>query len=179
MKEVKYHELLVDSSRAIADLVVDQVGHDQIKHRQLFNLAKNSSGQLAMRAARAFDLCDEAHPGLAEPLLSEIRTSVYAFNHLSVARCFLRLLLRYPLPQDEEELGQFYLFSIETMQDQKLPIALRYYGMRIAFEVCLLMPDLRFELFPMYEEIARNTEKGLKGRAVICISELEKKFGRD
>ncbi len=173
-----FDQMLVDSSRLLANIIVEQVGWDLQKHRELYDLAIQGTGQVAMRAARAFDLCDEAHPGLAASLVHEIRETVPGINHQSVQRCLLRLLFRYPLPEDDDELGHFYLYCMELMLDSKLPVALRYYGLRFTYEIGLTLPDLRFELIPMYEELEKTTDGGLKGRAVFYLRELEKKFGK-
>lgn len=172
-----FEAILVDSSRLVADLVVDQVGTDPDRMRALYEIAISRNDQVGMRAARAFDLTDEKYPGTATPFLPEIRSSLSELQHQSVVRCFLRTLMRHPLPDDDEELGLFYDLTISLMRDVHLPVALRYYGMTLAYNIACLLPDLRFELFPMYDDIAREASAGLKGRAKLFKKDLIKKFG--
>ena len=174
-----FKNILVDTSRFVADMVVDQVGTDQSKMSELYRLATCETGQLAMRAARAFDLVDEKNPGMADPFLTRIRQGMKHFDHTSVIRCFLRTLVRHPIPDDENELGEIYQQLIDFMMDQKKSIGIRYYGIIITYKIACHIPDLRFELFALYDEIAMDTGRGLKYRAKHYKRELIKKFGAE
>ena len=174
-----FESMLVDSSRIVADMVVSQVGRDSVQMDELYRLAIEKTGKLAMRSARAFDLVDEAEPGMAAPYISKIRSSISTIKHQSVVRCFLRTMLRYPLPADDEDLGRYYQFAIDLIQDSKKPIALRYYGMFIAHQIALDLPDLRFELLPLFDEVMRDDQGALKSRARIFKTDLVKKFGME
>lgn len=169
--------MLVDSSRLVADMVVSEVGHDQAKMQALFELALQRNDQTGMRAARAFDLVDEAREGMAAPYLKRIRAAIRELEHTSVIRSFLRTLMRYPVPEDEDELGAFYELTLSLMKNTRLPVALRYYGMSLACEVAFVWPDLRFELFPVFDDIAQESSSGLTGRARYFKKMLMDKFG--
>lgn len=179
MQVPDYTEILVDSSRNMADMVVSQVGRNASEMDRLYHLAIERNDQIAMRAARAFDLVDEKYPGMANPFLDSIRKNISSIRHQSVIRCFLRTLMRHPLPEDDEELGLFYQLMLDMMMDRKLPVALRYYGMTLAFQTACSFPDLRFELISLYDEVAREPLKGLAGRAVYNKKLLIKKFGAE
>lgn len=174
-----FEALLVDSSRLVADLVVDQVGTNKERMKALYQIACQRNDQTGMRAARAFDLTDEKYPGMASPFLSDIRRQLTVIQHQSVVRCFLRTLMRHPLPEDDEELGTFYELCLSLMIDPKLPVALRYYGMSLAYQTACLLPDLRFELIALYDEVALDSTGGLKGRTKFFKEELIKKFGAE
>jgi hypothetical protein len=174
-----FKSILVDSSRLVADLVVEQVGRDPARMEELYRLAIQAKGQLAMRAARAFDLTDEKYPGMASPHIREMIYGLTKINHLSVVRCFLRTIVRYPLPQDEDDLGVLYETALNFMIDTKKPVALRYYGVLIAVNIVYQIPDLRFELFAIFDEIQREPGKGLINRVIKSKKELINKFGAE
>lgn len=177
MARPDFASMLVDSSRQIADLVVEQVQKNPEHMEELYQIAIQRNDQIAMRAARAFDLVDEKYRGMAEPYLMRIRQNLLEIPHQSVQRCFLRTLSRYPIPEEDEELGRFYEMCLQLMLDTKLPVAIRYYGMVISFEVACKLPDLRFELIPLYDELALENSTGLRGRAKHYKNLLIKKFG--
>lgn len=179
MRDVNFEELLVDSSRVLADIVVDRVGEDTGLLDQLYRIALKENGQVSMRAARAFDLADEARPGFAQNYLNDITVRIPGLKHVSVKRCFMRTLSRYQLTEDEELLGIFYDHCFRLMTSQTAPVAVRYYAMYFAYQTCLREPDLKYELIPMLEEVIRNDSPGMKVRAGDFLKDITRKLGRD
>lgn len=179
MPDVNFEELLVDSSRVLADLVVDRVGDDTGLLDQLYRIALREDGQISMRAARAFDLADEARPGFAKKYLDDITGRIPGLKHVSVKRCFMRTLSRYELTENEELLGIFYDYCFRLVTSQTAPVAVRYYGMYFAYRTCLREPGLKFEMIPMLEEVMRNDSPGMKVRAKDFLKDITRKFGRD
>jgi len=177
MSEVNFEELLVDSSRVLADMAVEMVRKDPDLLETLYSISLREEGQLSMRAARVFDLADEANPGLAKDFLDKLYEYIPGARHRSVQRCFMRTLSRYPLTSDEELLGVFYDFCFKLITDQSAPVAVRYYGMYFSYQTCLLEPDLKFELLPMLDEVVKHDSSGMKVRAKMFRADIIKKYG--
>ena len=179
MAEVDFEKLLVDSSRALADLAVESIGDDPGLIDKVYRLALREDGQTSMRAARVFDLADEARPGLAKAYLEDAALRIPKMKHTSVQRCLMRTLSRYPLIENEDILGRFYDFCFKLITSQTAPVAVRYYGMFFAYQTCLREPDLKHELIPMLEEVIRIDSPGMKVRARDFHRDIIKRFGRD
>ena len=179
MPDVDFEKLLVDSSRALADLAVERIGNDPDLLDEIYHIALKEDGQVSMRAARVFDLADEAKPGLAKSYLDDAANRIPGMKHTSVQRCLMRTLSRYPLTDDEDILGRFYDFCYKLITSQTAPVAVRYYGMFFAFQTCLKEPDLKHELIPMLEEVIRIDSPGMKVRARDFLKDIIKRFGRD
>ena len=177
MAEVNFEELLVDSSRFLADIGVEMVKKNPELLEQLYSIALRENGQASMRAARVFDLADEAHPGIAKNYLEKFYTYIPVAKHSSVQRCFMRTLSRYPLTENEETLGLFYDFCFRLITNHSSPIAVRYYGMYFAYQTCLKEPDLKHELIPMLDEVLKHDSSGMKRRAKMFKADIVKKFG--
>ncbi len=176
MSEVNFEELLVDSSRVLADMAVEIVKKNPELLEQLFSISLKEDGQASMRAARVFDLADEAYPGLCHEFVDRLYDYIPKAKHRSVQRCFMRTLNRYPLIEEEEILGLFYDFSFDLISDQSAPIAVRYYGMYFAYKTCLKEPDLKNELLPMFDEVIKNDSAGMKARAKMFKADIIKKY---
>lgn len=179
MSEVKFRELLVDSSRALADMAAEMVHKRPELMETLFEISLREEGQFSMRAARVFDLADEAKPGLAESFLDRCYRYIPGAKHTSVQRCFMRTLSRYPITDDEVLLGLYYDFCFKLITDQSVPVAIRYYGMYFAYQTCLLLPDLRFEILPVLDEIIKHDSPGMKHRAKMFGADIIKNFGKE
>jgi hypothetical protein len=179
MAEVDFEKLLVDSSRALADLAVETIGDDPELLDMVYRLALRENGKTSMRAARVFDLADESRPGLARPYLDDAAGRIPEIKHTSVQRCLMRTLSRYPLTENEDILGRFYDFCFRLITSHTAPVAVRYYGMFFAYQTCLKEPDLKHELIPMLEEVIRIDSPGMKVRARDFLKDIIKRFGRD
>lgn len=179
MAEVDFAKLLVDSSRALADLAVESIGDDPELLDRVYRLALKEEGKTSMRAARVFDLADEARPGLAKDYLDDAASRIPKIKHSSVQRCLMRTLSRYPLTDNEDILGRFYDFCFSLITSQTEPVAVRYYGMFFAYQTCLKEPDLKHELIPILEEVMRIDSPGMKCRARDFLKDIIKRFGRD
>ena len=177
MQEVNFNELIVDSSRALADIAVEMVKNDPKLLDQLFDISLREDGQASMRAARVFDLADEAYPGLIKDYLDRCYKYILVAKHRSVQRCFMRTLSRYPLTEDEELLGLFYDYCFRLITNQTAPIAVRYYGMYFTYQTCLKEPDLKNEILPMLEEVIKNDSSGMRFRARMFKADIIKNFG--
>ena len=179
MAEVDFEKFLVDSSRALADMAVESIGDDPVLLDKIYRIALKEDGKTSMRAARVFDLADEARPGLAKSYLDDAARRIPQIKHTSVQRCLMRTLSRYPLTENEEILGRFYDFCFKLITSQTAPVAVRYYGMFFAYQTCLKEPDLKHELIPILEEVIRIDSAGMKVRARDFLKDIIKRFGRD
>lgn len=178
MSVVNFEELLVDSSRALADLAVERIGDDPALLDEVYQLALKEDGQKSMRAARVFDLADEARPGLAQGYLNDAAKRIPDMKHSSVQRCLMRTLSRYPLTDDEDVLGIFYDFCFKLITSHSAPVAVRYYGMWFVYQTCMKETDLKHEVIPVLEEVIRLDSPGMKARAQDFLKDIIKKSGR-
>lgn len=174
MPKTNWENLLVDSSRAVVDMVVDHVGTSEDSLRELFELALLQKGKLAMRAARVVDIADENNPGFGAFLVDDMYRILGDLTHHSVLRTFQRMLTRYPLPEDDEMLVTLLDQSMHWATSDSYPVAVRYYGLYNLQRLCLKEPDLRYEVIPLMESLMNESSFGLQHRIKQMKKELAK-----
>ena len=126
---------------------------------QFWSLAMNGTQPAAWRAAWVADSFDEKYPGHFTPHLHDICDRVVNEKHDGLRRAMLRILLRYPIPEElEHDLMEVlfrYLFDGKTASDKVLP-------MKILFNMTKKYPELDRELYDSIE-----MQLDLEGKAFV------------
>jgi hypothetical protein len=157
--------LKVDSSRVIADQVVDAIGDNPVYFKTVLDLCFSEGYPIAMRAGRAVALSSEKYPELIIPYIDQLIKMIAGSKIDGVKRGILQAFYESVDMKQFSKLGELVDLCFSWLMNLKESIAVRYYAMLILNKVCLIEPDLKNELIPVLEGIAYETSAGLTGTA--------------
>ncbi len=139
--------------------LIEAVHQKPALFEQFWSLALNGKQPAAWRAAWLADSFDEKYPGHFQHHIPDICKRVASEPNDGVRRAMLRILLRYPIPEELEHelMGHLFKFLFEgkTASDKVLP-------MKILFIMTKKYPELDRELFDSIE-----MQMDLEGKAFI------------
>ena len=95
--------LRIDSSRLIADILVDKIEEDTDVFEIVWEIMLEDSYPLSMRASRVIWLFAIKHPYYVEPRLSEIINILPEINTESVWRNMLNMISLLSIPKNTRE----------------------------------------------------------------------------
>jgi len=152
MPTINFEQVLVDSSRSLADYAAAMVGSDAGLFAQVMELALEQKSQVSMRAARVADLACEKHPDLVRPHLRKIVRVLPKVTDTSVRRIFLHILLRHPWVEDDIGMGRLVDTLFKWLADDSQPTAVKAYSLYLLEELIVLLPELKNELIVTLED---------------------------
>ena len=123
----EYERKLFDSSRAIADMLTDDIGQHPERFEEMLVLCFRDEYPLSMRAARIVALCTERHPFLAHPHVSRLISELPTLKTEGVRRGILKMLLDAHPPLHEDDLGLLTDLCFRWLANPKEAMAVRYY----------------------------------------------------
>jgi hypothetical protein len=155
------------------NLIIREVGNSKKKFNILLELAFNDKQPVAWRAGWVLDGCDEENPGLASASISRIIQKLPGLKSTGTLRCFLRLLSRYDI--EEEDQGLLIDLCFSYMVSELYPVAVKVHAMQIIYHHVLLYPELKEELVTVISDQVSNNSVGFKSRGMRIIKQLEAK----
>jgi hypothetical protein len=170
--------LKVDSSRVIADQVVDAIGDNPVYFKTVLDLCFSEGYPVAMRSGRAVALCTEKHPHLIIPYIDQLVKQIAVSEIDGVKRGILQAFSESVDMKQFSKLGELVDLCFSWLMNLKESIAVRYYAMLIIYKVCLIEPDLKNELIPILEGITYETSAGLTGTARKLLKKLSMPYIR-
>jgi hypothetical protein len=156
MPTINFEQVLVDSSRVLADYAAAMVGRDPELFGQVMELALLQKKQVSMRAARVADLACEKHPELIRPHLVTIVRVLPKVTDTSVRRVFLHILLRHPWVEDDEGMGRLVDTLFKWLAEDSQPTAVKAYSLYLLEELIVLIPELKNELIVTLEDCVHS-----------------------
>ncbi len=159
-KESMIESILVDSSRAVADMANSVIAADSALFEEAWELMMRDEYPLSMRAARVVDESAEKHPALIKPFLDETIRKLTEFRIVGIRRGMLRFLSRTKLHLTPVQRGYLIDTCFGWMNSSEEAIAIRYYSMEILFRISRKEPGIRNELLAALEE---GLEKDIYG----------------
>lgn len=164
----KIADLLVDSSRAVADMCVIAIGEEPELFKEAYAIAKKDIYPQSMRAARVVELAGSEHPELVQPYLAEMIEMLPSVKVDGVKRSFFKMIVNYPLPDNEDLLGRLFDFSISLIASNE-SIAVRAYSMQLSYQISNIYPEIKQELLLLIESQMDAASAGLKtiGRKIL------------
>jgi len=175
--EYNFKALLeMDSSRAVADLVVSAIGNNPEHFKTVLDLCFNETYPVAMRAARAIELCCEENPILIEPYLDEIIDKIQTSKIDGVKRGLLKVVRDVDDIRKIKNIGLLTKLCFDWMSDKREAIAVRHYCTGILLRIVEIEPDLKNELIAVLEnEIQLSDSTAFKKRTTKMIKKLTNK----
>ncbi|HRH67748.1 MAG TPA: hypothetical protein PLU53_15735 [Bacteroidia bacterium] len=136
--------LLSKHSRQQAEKVVQFVGTDKAKFKELMRCYLSGEKVLAQRAAMAAGYCAVEHPEMFEVYLSKILKAMVHPVHDAVVRNALQILRRVEIPESLESDVVEICFKLLTSAES--PIAVKVYSMSVIRKIAQKYPELLQEL---------------------------------
>ncbi len=167
--------LKVDSSRVIANQIVDAVGNNPEYFKTVLDLCFNEGYPIAMRAGRAVALCSEKYPSLIVPYLEQLVKIIKDSKIDGVKRGILKTFCESVDLNKLTNLGELVDICFNWLANPKESIAIRYYSMEILYKTCLIETELKNELIPILENLTFESSAGIVSQAKKLLKLLKKK----
>jgi len=143
-------ELLKEHSKRQTTKVVNYIGSDAERFKDLVKLFLEGPYRVTQRAAWPLSYCIEAHPHLIKPHMKLVLKMLDKEDaHDSVKRNVLRFLQHIEIPR------RFYGMLADRcfmLMDPKEPIAVRVFAMTVLANIAKEEPDLKKELRIVIED---------------------------
>ncbi len=155
--KISLENLLVDTSRAIADIAISEVERNPKLFEEAWELTVRDEYPMSMRAARVVDESAEKKPELIEPYLDEIIERLPEFKIDGVKRSFLRYFVNTKGKLSPNQRGRLVEVCFDFMNATGSSIAIRYYSLAILYKISRKEKSLKPELIDAIEDgILRN-----------------------
>jgi hypothetical protein len=168
---LNYELKLVDSSKLLADILVDDIGNSLKKFKEMLDVALLDKYPESMRAARILALCAEKNKKLVCPYVNQLVQQLEHVNVEGVKRGFLKILSENSECLDEDSWGIIANLAFEWMNNPKEAISIRYYCIDLMGQLQDQYPEIKEELISILESIMEDESKGLRTK---CIKTLRK-----
>jgi len=158
----RIENILVDTSRTIADFAVQTVGESEQLFSEVVALVLRDEYPISMRASRVLQICTLNSPHLFEPYLYEFITKMSDFKVDGVKRGITKILSEnnFYLPVELFEIIVDNCFK--WLNSTNEPIAVKIYCLQILYNACKREPDLKHELICSIENQFINSSAGFK-----------------
>ena len=169
-----YESKLVDSSRVVADILVQDIGNDPKHFGEMMDIAFRDEYPVSMRATRIVALVNEIHPELFYPYFRKIISRLCHLKTEGVRRELLKALCNSPYPFNDDQMGILADLAFTWLPDPKEAISIRYYSIEIILKISKKYPELLIELKTLLNELLRDSSSGLKAKSKIVLNYLDK-----
>lgn len=156
--------LSTDSYRSTADAIVEKVGWNQEYFNQLVDYSLTNDYPVAMRAARAAQLCAEKHPSMAVSNLERIIDFLPQAKIDGVKRCYIKLFTVNVAKSELEKLhnlGILLDLGFQWVLNPKEAIAIRAFSLYLLDKLSKIEPDINIELLAVLEKCSIEDSPGM------------------
>lgn len=161
-------ELTAEHSIRTTNAIVDYIGTDAAKFKELVEIFLGDEYRPTQRAAWPLSYCVQLHPELVKPHLAKFIDQLERDDvHDAVIRNVARLLQYIEVP--ERLKGRVLDLCFRLVDDPKTPVAARVYAMTAAAEIAHDQPDLIHELGLVVDKHADETTVAFRKRAEIVL----------
>jgi hypothetical protein len=138
-------EIIAEHSKRQTARIVDWVGDDPARFKQLMQLFLGDVYRITQRAGWPLSNCIEKYPELVKPYFSQLLKQVERDDvHIAVKRNVVRLLQFVEIPKRHE--GRIFDACYRLLDDPKEPVAVRVFSMTVAAKIAKRSPELMDEL---------------------------------
>lgn len=157
--------LKTDSSRAVADILVGEVGNNPEYFQIIFNFCILKPYPISMRAARVIQLCSKKNAKLIEPFLNDLINIIIETKVEGVKRSFLKILSEIQDITKLKNSGIIVDKCFEWLISENENPAIRCYSIDLINNLCKIEPQLKNELISSLQIIMTNKAKSIKFKA--------------
>lgn len=164
--------LMKEHSKVNTLAIVDYIGSDKKRLKELLAVFAIGELRLTQRAAWPLSYVAEQQPYLVQPELEFIVGLLDKPLHVAVKRNVLRILQDYDIP--ENLLGIVADKCFAYLLDKKETIAVQAFAMKTLYNICVKEPDLKHELILIIEDMIPFGSAGIRHRCKQTLSALRK-----
>ncbi|MBN1186656.1 MAG: hypothetical protein JXB49_30545 [Bacteroidales bacterium] len=157
-------ELLVDSSRAVADIATDTVLSDtKVYYPPLVEMAFSGKPKYSERACRIMAMVNQSNKDLVKPYVKKIIHSLNSLNS-SKQMNLLYLLIDHAYPLDDDELGILVSFCFDKVAAEKVTPGVKVLSLEVLLVIIKFIPELKDELIILIQDQLPKNSAGFKVR---------------
>lgn len=168
--EIYYH-LLREHSKFNTTKIVEYVGSNPKRFRELMTIFFDGPYRLTQRAAWPMSYCVEKHPSLVLPYLKKLIGQLNHSTPVAVKRNTLRLLQNIELPRALR--GKAVSVCFDFLGSSLEPVSVRVFAMTVIYNVSVVETGLGNELRIVLEDQWLNASPGFRSRAGKILRKLE------
>lgn len=156
--------LLAEHSKRQTTKIVEYVGDDPARFKDLIDNFLGDTYRVSQRAAWAVSNCIEQHPELVKPYYSRLLSQLERTDsHVAVRRNVVRLLQFVDVPARYR--GRIFDVCYKLFADIGQPVAVRVFAMTVAGRIANNNPELLDELRLIAKQHPEAATAGLRSRA--------------
>lgn len=156
--------LKTDSSRAIADTIIVEVGDNPLYFKILFEYCLTKPYPVSMRTARAVQFCVENHKTLITPFLDKIVNYTINTKIEGVRRAFLKIISQLPDIINIKDSGLLIDQCFKWIISQNENPAIKVYSIDVIYNACKAEPFLKNELISVFERVKKDKSIAVRSR---------------
>jgi glycosidase len=163
--------ILSAHSKVMKDKVVNHVGSDAKRFKELVNVFLAGPYRVTQRAAWPLSYCVGQHPTLIKPHLKTVLDYLSKPDiHDSVKRNTIRLLQGIDIPKSLQ--GKAANICFEYLSNPKEPIAVRVFSMTVLANIAKENPELKNEIISIIEDQLPFGSAGFRSRGAKVLKVL-------
>lgn len=167
-------QLLKDHTKKNCDEIVDWVGGDVKRFKQLFQFFLLNDHRLSQRASWPVSYSVRAHPLLILPHLHNLLQKMKSPGvHNAIKRNSVRLLQDIEIPEEYE--GEIIELCFLFLLNQKEAIAIKAFSISVLAKLTLKYPELSNELCVIIEDQMPHQSAAFKSRGKRILNNLSAK----
>jgi len=162
-----FKEVLVDSSAQLIQLVANEIDDNEILFNELLLFCFEEKKQFSNRASRVVEKISLTQPKLFLKNIDKIVEKLPHLKDKSVVRNFLQAIFNnIQFIEDENQLGRILNVCFLNINNAYLPIALRYYSIKIIDKLTIKFPEIIPEFKETLQLLLNDESVGLKGYSI-------------
>ena len=167
-------QLLKEHTKKNCDEIVDWVGGDVKRFKQLFQFFLLNNYRLSQRASWPVSYCVLAYPLLIIPHLNDLLQKMKSPGvHNAIKRNGVRLLQDTEIPEKYE--GEIIELCFSFLLNPKEAIAIKAFSMSVLAKLTLKYPELSNELCVIIEDQMPHQSASFKSRGKKILNSLSAK----
>jgi len=145
-------QLTNEHSKANTAAIVNYVGDDKSRFKELMNLFLKGEYRLTQRAAWPLSYVGISNPDLVKPYFEKlIGMLIETKHHPAIPRNILRLFQDIEIP--EKLHGRLVDLCFQFILNQTQPLAIRAFAITVASNICVHYPELKNELLMILNDL--------------------------
>jgi len=166
-------EQLVDSSKMLADIIVNKIGNNKQQFSEAIELMLKDKYPISMRAGRIVHFVSEKHPHLVAPYYERMVNLLPTARVDGVKRSIQKIMYETPYDLTEEMWGKLTDISFNFIEDPKQAIAIRAFAIDFIVKTLNIYPEIKPELIALLESVRIDCSVGLENKCRKLIQKLK------
>lgn len=163
--------ILKEYSKVTMTKIVDYVGDNPTRFKELVNIFLAGPYRITQRAAWPLSYSVRNHPAIIKPHLKKVLDHLEKPDiHDSVKRNTVRLLQDINIPKGLQ--GKVVDICFKYLSDPKEPIAVRVFSMTVLANLAKENPELKNEIIPIIEDQLPFGSAGFRSRGMKVLKDL-------